>query len=201
MKSIIFVTGNYGKYSSAKEKFSKIGVTVENIDLDIEELSSSDVKEVSKDKAKKAYEVLKQPCFVEDSGFYIDGYPGKSNYPGTLVKRTGISENIEKLLEVMSEITDRNCHFLSCVTFYDGKNYHQFTTANYGTLSNSVRGSLSKEAKSRLWQVFIPQGSSKTFAETSKEERKDITKNNSSMQKFIDWYNDKISVNNKVKIK
>lgn len=198
MDSIIFVTGNYGKYSSAKEKFASIGVTVENIDLDIEELLVSDVKEVSLDKAKKAYEVLKQPCFVEDSGFYIDGYPGKTNYPGTLVKRTGISKNIEELLDVMKNVSNRNCHFLSCVTFYDGANYHQFTTAVHGTLSNDIRGELSKEARSRLWQVFIPQGSTKTIAETPKEERK---KNKSSMQEFVKWYTDNRSVKCKVKVK
>ena len=200
-ENIIFITGNYGKYASAKEKFASIGVTVEQIDLDIEELAVSDVQEVSLDKAKKAYTAINQPCFVEDSGFYIDAYPGKTNYPGTLVKRTGISQNVEKLLEIMKDIPNRNCHFLSCVTFYDGKVLHQFITKNSGTLSYEVRGELKKEAKSRLFQVFIPQGSTKTLAEIQSEGAKKNKTSKSSMQDFVNWYNDNLSVKCKKKIK
>lgn len=201
MENIIFVTGNNGKYESAKEKFASIGVTVENIDVDIEELSVPDVKVVSLDKAKKAYDVLKQPCFVEDSAFYVDGYPGKTNYPGTLAKRTGLSTNVEKLLYIMKDVSNRDCHFLSCVTFYDGVEYYQFTEAVYGTLSYEIRGELSKDAKSRLYQVFIPNGSTKTLAETPKEERKKNKQNKSSMQQFVKWYADNKSVKCKIKSK
>lgn len=200
--NIIFVTGNEGKYERAKDCFEKIGVKVEQIDLDIEELSISDVKEVSLDKAKKAYAVLKQPCFVEDSGFYIEGYPNKINFPGTLVKRLGISNNIEELLEVMKGVENRNCHWLSCITYYDGITFKQFNAKSEGILAKNIRGTLTKEAKSRLWQLFIPIGSNKTLAEMQKEERNKKLKN-STTKEFVEWYkNNKLcQVYNKQKIK
>lgn len=201
MENIIFVTGNHGKYVSARDKFAHIGVTVENINLDIEELEVSDVREVSLDKAKKAYEVLRQPCFVEDSGFYIETYPGKVNYPGTLVKRTGISSNIEELLYTMQDVENRNCYWLSCITFYDGENFHQFTEKEEGTLSKEIKGEMSEYARSRLWQVYIPKGSNKTLSELYQEGDYKNYNKKSPTESFVKWYSDNLSVKFKTKIK
>ena len=203
MENLIFFIVYKGKYEAAKDYFQKIDVNVEQLDLDIEELTVSDVKEVSLDKAKKAYSVLKQPCFVEDSGFYIEAYPNKTNFPGTLVKRLGISNNIEALLETMKNIENRNCYFLSCITFYDGENIKQFMKKSEGTLSKTIRGEISKSSKSRLWQVFIPKGSNKTLAETSKEERYNNKENKSSTEAFVEWYkfNKICQISRKIKTK
>jgi len=201
MNNIIFVTGNSGKFAKAKDLFQKIDINVEQVNLETEELENSDVKKVSLDKAVKAYSILQAPLFVEDSGFYIEDYPGKTNFPGTLVKRSGISTNIESLLEVMKYQTNRNCYFLSCITYYDGIIVKQFTTSSFGTLSKEIKGTLTKECKSRLWQVYIPKGSTKTLAELSKEERYNIQGNNSTTLEFVKWYQEEFSCQNKLKIK
>ena len=138
---------------------------------------------------QKAYNIVHGPCFVEDSGFYIEGYPGKKDYPGTLVKRSGISTNIEELLEVMKDVENRNCYFASCVTYYDGVEYKQFLSYSKGILSKEKKGILPEKARSRLWEVFIPEGFTKTLAEMTNEERElRNKKTHSAFSQFMTWY-------------
>ncbi len=200
--SLAYMTTNRGKYLRVQKLGIENNLEIEEYVDEIDELEVSDVSEVSKDKAIKAYNKLLKPVFVEDSGFYINGYPNKKNYPGTLVKRSGISTNIEQLLETMKEVENRDCEFISCVTYYDGEEIKQFISSSKGVLTTEIRGEITENARSRLWQVFIPEGYEKTLAEMTDEERKRRSaKTNSAFQQFIDWYVNKKSVNEKNKVK
>ena len=117
MENLTYVTGNYGKYVSVKEKFERKGVTINYFKYDMIESEINDIEFISKEKARKAYEVVGRPVFVADTGFYIEDYPNNPNYPGAFVKRSGISSNIDNLLEVMKDVTNRACKFIDCLTF------------------------------------------------------------------------------------
>lgn len=200
--SLAYMTTNRGKYLRVQKLGIENNLEIEEYIDEIDELEVSDVSEVSKDKAIKAYNKLLKPVFVEDSGFYINGYPNRKNYPGTLVKRSGISTNIEQLLETMKDVKNRECEFISCVTYYDGEEVKQFISSSKGVLTTEIRGEISENARSRLWQVFIPEGYEKTLAEMTDEERKKRSeKTNSAFQQFIDWYVNKKCVNEKNKVK
>lgn len=187
---IYYISTNKGKCASVIEQAQEKNIDVKCMALEIEELEIEDVGIVSLDKAHKAYEQIKEPCFVEDSGFYIDAYPGKKNFPGTLVKRSGISTNIENLLETMKDVKNRNCRFISCVTYYEDGYYKQFFSISEGVLTTEIRGNLNEKARSRLWEVFIPKGYQKTLAEMTDEERKKRrqTEEKSAFSQFLDWY-------------
>ena len=131
---------------------------------DLEEPDVNDIKYISLKEALKAYEIIKRPVFVADSGFYINAYPNNPGYPGAFVKRSGISTNIEKLIYDMKNVEDRSCYFLDCLTFYDGDNYYQFLGSCYGILASEIKGNDKKEAQSNLWKVFIPNNCNKTLA-------------------------------------
>ena len=62
--------------------------------------------------------------------------------------------NVEYLLEVMKGVSNRNCYFLDCLTFYDGNEYHQFFGISKGVLSNELRGHETKRAKSNLCWIM-----------------------------------------------
>ena len=127
--------------------------------------------------------------FVADSGFYIESYPNNPGYPGAFVKRSGISSDIETLLQTMKNIDNRNCYFMDCLTFYDGEEYYQFFGISKGTLAKEKRGNSLKKAKSNLWYVFIPQNCIKTLAEMTDEERDNRNDGRTSATiEFINWY-------------
>lgn len=186
---LTYVTGNYGKYMAVKERFEDFGININYFKCDLDEPNINDISIISKEKARLAYEILGSPVFVADSGFYIEHYPNNPGYPGAFVKRSGVSSNIEELLETMKDVKNRNCYFLDCLTYFDGTNYYQFFGRNDGVLSKEIRGSELKIAKSNLWYLFIPKNCTKTLAEMSHEELKSRKDDRTSAtSEFINWY-------------
>ena len=189
MENLTYITGNYGKYVNVKEKFENAGITIEYFKCDLDEPEVNDIYYISLEKAKQAYEKLGSPVFVADSGFYIEDYPNNPGYPGAFVKRSGISSNIELLLDNMKNTNNRKCYFMDCLTFYDGNNYYQFTGVSKGKLSYEIRGNSLKKAKSNLWYVFIPDNCTKTLAEMTDYERDNRPDGRTSAtDQFIIWY-------------
>lgn len=189
MENLTYVTGNYGKYVSVKEKFERNGITIDYFKCDLLEPDVNDIDFISREKARQAYEKLGKPVFVADSGFYIEDYPNYPGYPGAFVKRSGISSDIVSLLETMKYTNNRNCYFLDCLTFYDGSEYHQFYGVSKGTLSYDIRGHENKHIKSNLWYVFVPDNCFKTLAEMTDYEREHRPDGRTSAtDEFIEWY-------------
>lgn len=189
MENLTYITSNYGKYIAVKEKFAKAGIQIAYYQCDLVEPEINDIKIISQEKARQAFQILGTPVFVADSGFYIEDYPNNPGYPGAFVKRSGVSSNIKKLLETMQQTSNRNCYFLDCLTFFDGQDYFQFFGISRGTLSYEIRGEQNKVAKSNLWRVFIPLNCHKTLAEMSSTERNNRQDNRTSAtDKFIAWY-------------
>ena len=189
MENLTYITGNYGKYVSVKEKFESAGIDISYFKCDLDEPDINDIEFISKEKARQAYEKLGNPVFVADSGFYIEDYPDNPGYPGAFAKRSGISTNIEGLLETMKNRINRNCYFMNCLTFFDGTDYHQFIGISSGTLSTEIRGHENVKAQSNLWYVFIPNNCHKTLAEMTDDERINRPDGRTSATDlFIAWY-------------
>lgn len=201
MDKIVYVTGNYGKYISVKEYFEKENIDIDFYKYDFEEPNINDIEIISKSKAEEAYSILKTPCFVADTGFYIEDYPGNKEYPGAFVKRSGISSNIDDLLETMKDVKNRSCKFVDCLTFYDGNEFYTFYGISKGTLSYEKRGNKLRRAKSNLWYVFVPNNNTKTLAEMTDEERNNRNDGHTSAtESFIKWYkNEYLKENNKIR--
>ena len=89
MEKIVYVTGNYGKYYQVKKQFEQHNLAIGFFHCDLEEPMINDIKYISKRKVEQAYQQLNRPCFVADSGFYIEDYPNHPNYPGRLLKEVG----------------------------------------------------------------------------------------------------------------
>lgn len=201
MENLTYVTGNYGKYASVRRKFEKALIDIEYFKCDLIEPDVNDIEFISKVKAREAYEEIKRPVFVVDSGFYIENYPGNSGYPGAFVKRSGISSDIVDLLKKMKNVNARGCYFLDCLTFFDGDSYYQFFGISKGRLSHVMKGHEDKKALSSLWYVFIPDNCSKTLAEMTDEERDNRPDGRTSAtDEFIKWYkNNYINVKKLIK--
>ncbi|HJJ56389.1 MAG TPA: non-canonical purine NTP pyrophosphatase, partial [Methanocorpusculum sp.] len=75
---ITVVTKNKNKVSEISSFFSGI-VDISHINLDCIEPQANTVEEIASYKAKYAYEKLKTPVIVDDTGLFIDilsGFPG-----------------------------------------------------------------------------------------------------------------------------
>jgi len=149
----------------------------------------NDIETVSKSKAMQAYQILGKPCFVIDSGFNIHNYPNNPGYPGAFVRRSGISDDIEGLLNILKDVKDRGCEFIDCLTFYDGIEFYCFYGRDEGNITFEKSGKENKVMRSALWFIFQPKDSVKTLAEMTDEER--ISRKDghiSAKEQFIEWY-------------
>ena len=90
----------------------------------------------------------------------------------------------------------RNCRFTECLSYYDGKELHQFMGKHEGMLADKIQGQDTDKKWSDLWYIYKPLGYDKTLAEMSEEERNNRERNGSvnSMEEFAKWYKkDKIN--------
>lgn len=189
MQKLVYVTGNKGKYLSVLEHGKKMGVDLDFFKYEFLEPEVNDLEYISRKKVQEAYNIVKSPCFVCDTGFYIDNFLENPGYPGAFVKRSGVSRDILKLLQVMADVKDRHCYFVDVLTFYDGKDFYSFYGFSEGFLAENIRGGKTEVAKSNLWQVFVPKNHEHTLAEMSEEEffnRHD--EHTSATREFLNWY-------------
>lgn len=104
-KNIVFISGNEGKRKEVEEILGTEKYCIINVDLDVPELQTISVEEVTKEKIKCAYELLKKNfsevikkfakkgvkvdnlndviVISEDTGLYIDDM---NKFPGALIK-------------------------------------------------------------------------------------------------------------------
>ena len=102
-------------------------------------------------------------CFAEDTGLFVDALkemPGvhTSRYAGP---EASDEENCRKLLAELREKQDRRAYFCSVVALLKNKQLHFFEACCYGHISPHMKGS----AGFGYDAVFVPKGSSQTFAQ------------------------------------
>lgn len=185
MDEIVFVTHNKGKIEEANRKLKDINIKV--FEHELEEPRSDDIKYISKTKVMEAYELVKKPCISLDCGFWIDALDG---FPRAFVNFALGTIGIEGILKLMEGKEDRACRFTECLSYYDGKNLHQFMGKHEGTISEKILGNDSDKKWSDLWYIWKPAGYDKTMAELTDEERINRKRTGSvnSMDEFAKWY-------------
>ncbi len=195
--NLCFVSHNDKKNNEMKTFFKeKYATDIEIYCCELDEKEISDADVISREKAIQAYNLVNKPVFVIDSAFYIEVF---GTFPGTLVRRANISEDLDFTLKLMQNIKNRNCCFVDCLTFFDGTEFYQFYGYSKGTLAYEPRGKLDEYSRSKLWQIFIPQNSTKTMAEMTYKERVERKDNHTSAKaQFMKWYTEEYQTNLKL---
>lgn len=189
MKTVCLVTGNSGKAASLQKKLKKYDINVEQVKLDLVEIQSDDLEEVSVNKAKQAFKILKKPLVVDDSGFFIKKLNG---FPGVYIKYVLGVIGVDGIMDIMKDKDNRECTFKSVVTFVDanGKTKVFEGDLEEGIIADEIDKKDCSEAWSELWKIFIPKGYNKTLSQFSPEERENRNakmKEKTAFKKFTDW--------------
>jgi XTP/dITP diphosphohydrolase len=139
-----------------------LGVELERADLDLPEIQAIDPAEVASEKASAAREALGKPevpVLVEDSGLMVDAWDG---FPGALTKWLMQSVGNEGLLRMLGPDDDRSARAVCVVALAEADGtVRTFRGEVPGTLASEPRG----ESGFGFDPVFVPEGSSLTYAE------------------------------------
>ncbi|RNF19961.1 Inosine triphosphate pyrophosphatase family protein isoform 1 [Trypanosoma conorhini] len=156
---LTLVTGNDGKRREVQACLAG-HVLVENAKLDLPEIQSSSVAEISRNKALAAYELLKRPVLVEDTALCFEALGG---LPGPYVKWF-----LEKMAPVglgklLQGFDTRRAYALCVFTYCAGPDaVLQFEGRCDGTIVEAPRG----EGGFGWDSIFEPdEGRGQTYAE------------------------------------
>ncbi|MGQ0777094.1 MAG: non-canonical purine NTP pyrophosphatase [Pseudonocardiales bacterium] len=170
MSPIAFVTSNPSKFTTAREHLSPLGIELEQVMLNLDEIQTDSVASVALHKAQQAFRVLHRPVIVEDSGFYIDELGG---FPGPFVKYVIKALGAEGMARVADLTTTRHCHFEGILAYIDAHGVPRiFTdTGEGGTVAEQPTDNPQAGAWSALWDVFIPTGCTEPLSALREDER------------------------------
>ncbi len=162
---VYFVTSNKNKFREV-ERMLDSELVMEP--LEIPEVQALEVKEVVTEKARKAYEIVKKPLIVEDTGLYISALNG---FPGALAKWMFGSMENEGVCKMLDCYKDRSAYAETCICFNDGKRCRVFSGRVYGTIARHPRG-----GGGFGWdRIFQPKGHSKTFGEMGMDKKNSMS--------------------------
>lgn len=159
MQTITFITGNQKK---ADNLARLIGMSVEHIKLDLDEIQSLNLREVVEHKARQAYEKVQRPILVEDVSLEFETL---GRLPGTFIKffiSEMSHEDICRLLDGWSRRATGRCGY----GYYDADGFVYFEGSLSGRIAEHPGG-----ANWFWWDpLFIPDGYSVTRSELNPED-------------------------------
>ncbi len=162
MRDVVFVTGNSHKIKYFSEM---VGFKVPNLIKDIQEVQSSDIREVIEYKAKQAYDYANQPILVEDTRLSFQALGG---LPGTFIKWFLADLGVDGLCKMLNGFSDRSAVAGAAFAYYDGKIMKIFEKELIGKIAKKPKGSSGFGWNS----IFKPDGTSMTLGEMDEDEFK-----------------------------
>lgn len=189
MKSqLLFGTNNTHKLKEIREMlgtdFPILSLQDALIDQDVEETEAT-LEGNAVLKAKTYFQLGQIPCFADDTGLEVTalgGAPGvrTARYAGPACRA---SDNIDKLLSELAGITQREAQFRTVIAFFDGKELHTFEGVVKGSIATATKG----EQGFGYDPVFIPSGSSISFAEMPSAEKHRISHRGRALEKLVNF--------------
>lgn len=134
---MLYVTGNTHKFADAVKLLGEYGIELEQKVLKLQEIQSDSIEEVALDKAKQAYEELKQPLFVNDAGWYFTKLKG---FPGPFMAYVNNWLSAEDFLRLLKPYEGSEVLLKQVNVFIDEDGPQVFVYENVGKVLGEVRG-------------------------------------------------------------
>ncbi len=160
---IYFVTGNKNKFNEAKKI---VGRQIKKIELDLEEIQSDDIYEIVKNKAKKAFEILKEPIFVEDVAFYLKCL---NQFPGPNIKWMVKSVGVRGIYKLVKKYKEKKVLVRAVVCYFNGNEFKFFT----GDLNGKIV--FPKGNGFGFDPIVLPKGEKKTMGQLGESKKNEIS--------------------------
>jgi XTP/dITP diphosphohydrolase len=183
---LIFATNNEHKVEEIRSvtgnKFEIITLKEAGITIDIPEPHDS-LEANASEKSRTIYQMTGTNCFSEDTGLEVEalnGEPGvkSARYAG---EDKAFEKNIDKLLIKLENQENRKARFRTVISLIISGEETQFEGIAEGQIISFRKG-----GKGFGYDpVFIPEGSDKTFAEMSLEEKNKYSHRNKATMKLI----------------
>ncbi len=185
MKTIIFATNNNNKVievrSILKEKFKILSLAEAGINIDIPEPYDT-LEENAREKARVIHDLTNENCFSEDTGLEVEALNGEPGIKSARYAGDGrnFNDNIDKLLRNLKNTENRKAQFKTVICIILNGKQHIFDGICKGAIIAERRG----HSGFGYDPVFIPEGSDKTFAEMTLDEKNIFSHRKKAIEKL-----------------
>ncbi len=174
---ITVVTSNPHKAEEVAAFFGD-ATEVEHELLEIPEYRYEDVAVIASEKARYAFERVRRPLIVDDTGFFIQALSG---FPGSCAAYVMKTLGNDGILKLMEGVGNRKSWFETVIAYADGKDLKTFSGRIDGVIV-PPRGSLGFGYD----PIFEWEG--RTLAELTTEEKSRISHRGLALAAFRDWF-------------
>lgn len=188
MKALIFATNNQHKVEEIKlvigNKFLVKTLKEAGIDIDIPEPYET-LQENASTKSATIFKLTQENCFSEDTGLEVEALNGEPGVKSARYAGDGknFQDNVDKLLFNLTNITNRKAQFRTVISLILNQQEYFFEGICEGTILTEQKGT----SGFGYDPIFIPTGSSKTFAEMSLEEKNIFSHRKKATQQLIEF--------------
>jgi XTP/dITP diphosphohydrolase len=188
METLIFATNNQHKVDEIRlvlgNRFTIITLKEAGIDIDIPEPHNT-LEANASEKSKVINQLTYKNCFSEDTGLEVEALNGEPGVKSARYAGEGRSfeNNIEKLLLNLKTEPNKKARFRTVISLILSDKEFFFEGICTGTIINTKTGSNGFGYD----PVFIPDGSQKTFAEMSMEEKSGFSHRKKALEKLVDF--------------
>ena len=188
MKALIFATNNQHKVEEIKlvigNKFLVKTLKEAGIDIDIPEPYET-LQENASTKSSTIFKLTQENCFSEDTGLEVEALNGEPGVKSARYAGDGknFQDNVDKLLFNLTNITNRKAQFRTVISLILNQQEYFFEGICEGTILTEQKGT----SGFGYDPIFIPTGSSKTFAEMSLEEKNIFSHRKKATQQLIEF--------------
>ncbi|GAB2825268.1 non-canonical purine NTP pyrophosphatase [Ferruginibacter profundus] len=188
MDTLIFATNNQNKVDEIRlvlgNRFNIITLKEAGIDIDIPEPHDT-LEENATEKSGVIHRLTKKNCFSEDTGLEVEALNGEPGVKSARYAGEGRSfeNNIDKLLQNLAGKNNRNARFKTIISLILNEKEYFFEGICPGVITTERKG----RNGFGYDPVFIPDGSSKTFAEMTMEEKSLFSHRKKAMEKLVEF--------------
>ncbi len=184
--TLVFATNNFNKAQEVNHilgnTFKVLSLKEAGIEIDIDEPHDT-LEANAREKSMTIYTIKNIDCFSEDTGLEVEalnGAPGvkSARYAG---EPSNTRANIEKLLHQLKNKQNRKAQFRTVISLLQNGVEKQFEGICKGEITLEPSG----ENGFGYDPVFIPEGSTKTFAEMNIEEKNEYSHRRKAVEKLV----------------
>lgn len=180
---LTLITSNPQKALEINQALHQFNITIRHEDIDLPEVKDLKIETVVRDKAEKAFALLRRPVLVDDTGIFFVGY---RDFPGAYAKFAFRTLGFKGLFRLIKPGT--RAYFCSYLGFKAEATapVQVFRGICRGRLITKLRGK--RKAKMPYDNIFIPDGDTLTFSQMTVAGKQRYDHRSKAVRQFARYY-------------
>ena len=177
---IFFATNNNHKVEEIYDIFIDNGIRIHKENIKGLEVQHDNSQIISENSVKQAFQIIRKPVFVEDSGLFIHSL---EEFPGPFSSYVFSKIGVRGILKLLEGENNRAAEFRSVISYVDERGMVSFKGVVEGSIAEKARG----DKGFGFDPIFIPKSHEQTFSELSLSQKNTISHRSKSSTHLVNW--------------